>query len=175
MEGNCVKYSRYLPPFVLRQALILILAALILGLAANQLNPRGIAISAATPGAGVWDESETGAAPRLISLTQLEQLLQRRTAVLIDARSRAEYLAGHLPGALHIPFEGWYEEMEQVRALPQDKWLVLYCSGGTCDLGDLLAGELISAGFRKVAVYRGGIGEYQRTGTLERGEEARHE
>jgi len=170
-----VKFARYLPAFALRQGLILILAALILGLAANQLNPRGIALGEATAGDAAWDESITPGYPRQITLDQLQGLMQRRAALLIDARSREEYLDGHLPGALNIPFEGWFEQIDRVHTLPHERWLVLYCSGGTCDLADLLAGELIREGFEKVAVYRGGIAEYRLTNPLERGEEAGRE
>ncbi|HOY45415.1 MAG TPA: rhodanese-like domain-containing protein [bacterium] len=170
-----MQFSRYLPAFALRQALILTLAALILGLAANQLNPRGIAIAAAPTGAAAWDDSPTPGYPRPITLDQMQGLMQRRAALLIDARSREEYLDGHLPGALHISFEGWFEQIDRVRALPHERWLVLYCSGGTCDLADLLAGELIREGFEKVAVYRGGIAEYRLANPLERGEEAGRE
>ncbi len=60
---------------------------------------------------------------------QLKGWLQAgKKVVVVDARSDAEYLAGHIPGALGIPAERTTEEGWR---LPSDKTVpvVFYCRG----------------------------------------------
>jgi rhodanese-related sulfurtransferase/DNA-binding transcriptional ArsR family regulator len=61
-----------------------------------------------------------------------EELLRRvraGRAVVIDVRPRAEYRAGHIPGALSIPLE----ELEtRLGELPARKEVVAYCRGPYC-------------------------------------------
>jgi rhodanese-related sulfurtransferase len=45
--------------------------------------------------------------------------------LIIDVRSAAEYAAGHLPGAMHIPAD---ELPGQLAELPADRPIVTYCS-----------------------------------------------
>jgi rhodanese-related sulfurtransferase len=45
--------------------------------------------------------------------------------IVIDVRGRSEYAAGHLPGALHIPFA---ELASRLSELPQDRPIVAYCN-----------------------------------------------
>jgi rhodanese-related sulfurtransferase len=176
-KGKNVKLSSIVPGYALRQALLLLLAAAVLGLAANRLNPHGVAIgmtdSPPAIGGVAWDDGEATDSPRMITLAQLRELSRRQPPLLIDARSHQEYLAGHLPGAISLPFEEWLAQIDRVRSLPRERWLVLYCDGGSCELSHHLAQELLTQGFRKVAVYAGGIEEWQLTRELERGEESR--
>ena len=56
--------------------------------------------------------------------------IARGTApVILDVRSRAEYLRGHVPGAVHIPFWLLPRRMPDVPAR-QDEPLVVYCGHG---------------------------------------------
>jgi rhodanese-related sulfurtransferase/biotin operon repressor len=63
-----------------------------------------------------------------------EELLRRLRSgetVVLDVRPAAEYVGGHLPGAVHIPLE----ELEQRLAeLPRDREVVAYCRGQYCVL-----------------------------------------
>lgn len=166
------------PARALRQAAWLLTIAALTGLAANQLNPRGATI-AWTPnahaGSSGWDNSETLDLPRPISLAQLQGLLQSGGVTLIDARGREEYIAGHLPGAISLPFESYFEEMERLQQLPRDKWTVCYCDGGDCELSHHLAAELLRQGFKRVAIFSGGIAEWQLAHPLTNGMEEGHE
>lgn len=61
-----------------------------------------------------------------------EDLLARARSgdvTILDVRPREEYLAGHIPGALSIPFE----ELEELLAhLPSEADIVAYCRGPYC-------------------------------------------
>jgi 3-mercaptopyruvate sulfurtransferase SseA len=58
-----------------------------------------------------------------VAVKELQQRLG--TVTLIDVRDADSYIAGHIPGAIHIPLS--YIEGE-VRYLPRDKPIVTYCT-----------------------------------------------
>ena len=63
-----------------------------------------------------------------------DELLRRLGAgdiVVLDVRPELEYVAGHLPGAIHIPLE---ELAERLSELPSDREIVAYCRGQYCVL-----------------------------------------
>lgn len=62
---------------------------------------------------------------------ELWQLLRAGTVTVVDVRPRAEYAAGHLPGALSVPFE---ELADRLAELPADREVVAYCRGPLCVL-----------------------------------------
>lgn len=78
----------------------------------------------------------------------LEKLLARVQAgevVLLDARPREEYQAGHLPGAQPAPLE----ELERLLpTLSPEREVVVYCRGPYCVFADEAVALLRQAGFR---------------------------
>lgn len=167
----------------LRQAALLLVAAAIPGIVANLINPRGVAISFSRPAIvtaddslfatdlgetiiGVSDATEPapGDGPAVISTEQLARLIESGTVRVLDARIPEEFSHGHIPGAISIPFEQLGEFIDIVDQLPKDQWIVTYCDGPPCDLGELLANELMFMGFPKVAVYSEGLNEWKKQG-----------
>ena len=69
--------------------------------------------------------AESGA----IDIKTLRTKLKGSKVALLDVRPRAEYEAGHIPGALSAPLE---ELPKLVRQLPKDKTLIIYCRGPYC-------------------------------------------
>ena len=110
------------------------------------------------------DNQHNSKEPLLVNTKQVHQLLTKDIAILIDARSEAEFLKAHIPNAQNIPIENLAEYEDKVNSLPQNKWIICYCDGPSCDMGDLLAYELMIAGFRRVAVYRDGIDAWENAG-----------
>ncbi|USE35600.1 rhodanese-like domain-containing protein [Endozoicomonas sp. SCSIO W0465] len=51
-------------------------------------------------------------------------------ALLVDVRTPAEYSAGHLTGAINIPFQDIVEGLAQ-RNIPRETDIVLYCRSGS--------------------------------------------
>jgi rhodanese-related sulfurtransferase len=78
--------------------------------------------------------------------------------VLLDARSRASYDAGHLPGAVHLP----ELSAEAVGALP-DGPIVVYCTGPSCNGACKAALRLAQLG-RPVKEMLGGFDYWSRDG-----------
>jgi rhodanese-related sulfurtransferase len=153
---------------ILLQVIMIIAAAAFLGLTTNALNPRGVALTVTRPlRAAAADSQLTKTISKgalLINRTQLRTLIDRGDAVLVDARSPEEFAAGHLPGAVNIPFELLGEFVEQMEALPRKAWLVCYCDGPPCDKGEMLARELSAQGFSHAAFYNDGMDDWKAAG-----------
>ena len=83
-----------------------------------------------------------------------------RQVVLLDVRSREGFEAGHLPGAVHIPFEAL---PQRAKELPRNKDIVTYCWNVTCILCTKAAYVLAKRGYRAREML-GGIAEWQTAG-----------
>ena len=62
---------------------------------------------------------------RRITTTELQDLLAKNQAVVIDVRNEASYNAGHVRGAKLIPEADLPNHLSE---LPKDKLIVTYCS-----------------------------------------------
>ncbi len=86
----------------------------------------------------------------LISRHELELRRGCLDCMVIDLREPVHYRAGHLPGAVNLPFED-YDRWS--RMLPKQKLLVLYCErGGSA----LQAGRRLAREGYRVEVVSGG-------------------
>lgn len=75
-----------------------------------------------------------------------EELLERMRAgevVVLDVRPPAEYVAGHLPGAVNVP-PGELEA--RLAELPSDQPVVAYCRGPLCAYADTAVRTLAARG-----------------------------
>ncbi len=84
------------------------------------------------------------AEPALVPISQ-EALLERQqkgeeTTYVLDVRSPEEYAAGHVPGAVNIPYD---QMASRVAEVPKDKDVVLYCRSGrrAAIAAEVLAGQ----------------------------------
>jgi rhodanese-related sulfurtransferase len=68
-----------------------------------------------------------------ITAAELAERLWRGEVILLDVRPAVEYEAGHLPGAISIP---WHEIEERLHELPPGKEVVAYCRGPYCVYAD---------------------------------------
>ena len=80
---------------------------------------------------------------------------------IVDVRSRSEYVRGHIPGAIHIPF--WRLPGRLVRApFSRNERLVVYCGHGPrAWMADAV---LRIYGFRHVSCLDGHMSRWSRTG-----------
>ena len=93
---------------------------------------------------------------RTISVQQLAYLLDGElTFTLLDVREQREYEAGHLLGAVNLP----YERLDEVEAeIPKDRPVVIYCAYGGQSL--LAARKLAGCGYDAVNAL-GGLHYYR--------------
>jgi rhodanese-related sulfurtransferase len=104
---------------------------------------------------------------RLITLAEAEDLFAAggRAAVFVDSRSRREFAAGHIPGALTIPLEENKDSLpEGVLTYPPGQTLVVYCEGGDCHTSLALARLIHDRGFQDIRIFSGGWEEWAAAG-----------
>jgi len=142
------------------RVLAILAAAAVLASVANSLSPRGI------PWIKDWSHHlekqafEEGFV--VITWHRMREVVDRRNAIIFDARSLADYDRGHLPGALPFPEAHREKFLEQyVSLLDKGTLIVAYCSGSECDDSLQLLRFLKSAGCTNLALYVGGWEEWQ--------------
>jgi rhodanese-related sulfurtransferase len=98
---------------------------------------------------------------RIETLTreELAARLARGEVVVVDVRPRAEYAAGHLPGAVHVP----PDQLELLDRLPDDREIVAYCRGPFCVYADDAIRRLQREG-RQAWRLEDGLPEWRRAG-----------
>jgi rhodanese-related sulfurtransferase len=127
----------------LRQALLILLAALI---------PAGLT-AAFHPRRAAWARDKL-----LPGEVELQTVLAWGSDVLwVDARSLKDYEAEHVPGAILLNLEDW----EQLFPRFVDQWrpeqkVVVYCSSTSCELSHEVAERLKANGISPVYVLKGG-------------------
>ncbi len=81
----------------------------------------------------------------------------------IDARDLSDFGAGHIQGAMNIPFHEIEKYKDRLNDLPKDQVYVTYCSSA-CDVSIDLAYYMAKLGFKKVYVFHGGWDEWKAAG-----------
>jgi rhodanese-related sulfurtransferase len=94
-----------------------------------------------------------------VSTNELEQILQDRSAVVLDTRPHREWSVSHIPTALNVapkpgtPMALYTSDVAEVgRLVDGDKSqpLVLYCNGPYCGKSKRVAGALLEEGYTNV-------------------------
>lgn len=94
-----------------------------------------------------------------VSTEQLRHILADGSAIIIDARPRAEFDAGHIPGAhiIDAPSGDQVAAVKQLANGNKGAALVVYCNGPYCQASRRLADQLVTAGFTNVRRYQLGM------------------
>ena len=103
--------------------------------------------------------------PIEITVKTARGLVDSKGAAIIDAREAADYAAGHIPGAVNLPFDEVITDPVRLEAFdPKGKPILVYCGGATCELSMKLGYELVRLGKKRVLVYTGGWPEWTAMG-----------
>lgn len=94
-----------------------------------------------------------------IGATRAAHMLEAGTAGALDVRSRAEWDAGHIPGATHVPLG---ELPDRLPELARNRPLIVHCQGGARSA--IAASLLRASGFPAVINLTGGFGEWEAAG-----------
>jgi rhodanese-related sulfurtransferase len=107
--------------------------------------------------------AEPGSGVPEVSTEELEQILQDRSAVVLDTRPHREWSVSHIPTAINvapkpgIPIALYTSDVAEVgRLVDGDKSqpLVLYCNGPYCGKSKRVAGALLEEGYTNVRRYQ---------------------
>jgi rhodanese-related sulfurtransferase len=97
-----------------------------------------------------------------ISPDELLSEIQNGTApAVVDVRSDSEYAAGHVPGAIHIPFYAVYARRSEIRS-PASEPVIVYCQHGP--RAGIAKLQLRAAGFKHVLYLEGHMSAWKQRG-----------
>jgi rhodanese-related sulfurtransferase len=152
----------------LREASLIVLFGVILGLLYNAVSPRRIDL-VRKERALVWsvDVSRHSASsdsprPTFINIDEALKTFQQGNGLFIDARHEDEFDAGHIKGAISLPLKTLETNPALIQGLAKDTLIVTYCSGEECALSIDLGEKLASMGFTNVKVFFSGWLEWQK-------------
>ena len=102
--------------------------------------------------------------PLLVDEVSLQTALSwGKSALWLDARTKSDYQAEHIPGALSLHMDHWQEDISAVQRQAVDKEkIVVYCYSASCNSALLMARRLYKeAGLQNVVVMHGGWESWQ--------------
>jgi len=104
---------------------------------------------------------------KTLNYNQVLKIINNPDFILIDARHPEEWEKEHIGNAINIepPYEGDIDSyFKKLMAVPQNKILVVYCTGGSCDASHKVASDLMSLGYTRVYLYSGGWDDWIKKG-----------
>lgn len=151
---------------ILKEAILIAVAAIICGYVYNFISPEGVPIIASPKKVSklIIDENSLSELiteePILIGLGDAYSIYEKRLGIFIDARSEDVYKKSHIKGSYNVPYDNLINYAEFISNLPVDTLIVAYCDDVACDASLELAEQLISLGFTKVLVFLGGFDDW---------------
>ena len=82
-------------------------------------------------------------------------------ALFIDARPAKKYMSGTIPSSLNIPDTEYAKYVGQLKDVPKDKEILVYCGGWKCGKSPKVANMLNKDGFTNVKLYQAGEPEWK--------------
>ena len=149
---------------------IILGVSIITAFAFNYVSPAGIAL------VGQWDTTEGVVTARakndifiqgdeIRNVEEARGLYDSGKYLFVDARSREDYEAGHIPGAASLPvgeFDDYIAAFQE--RYPRDASIITYCSGRTCEDSHHLAEYLLEFGYGNVIVFIDGFPGWEADG-----------
>lgn len=132
--------------------------AVFMALLVNSFSPVGI------PLIGQWDESigtvlanpnDEMAAPGLeIDTIEIaKQIFDQGDTLFVDARSKTDFLEGHVAGAVSLPVNEFEVKIETFfNQYGPDQAMVIYCAGRSCQDSHHLAQKLMEFGYANISI-----------------------
>lgn len=148
---NTLKYFERTWFKVTWQAGIILVLAVAVGLAVNQVRPGGLPLVADwSPEARL----QLGSGDTLVvEPDEAQALFVTQSAIFVDARARAIFEEGHIQGAFNLPVEDIDNYFEAFSAtVPPEATIVAYCDGESCNSSKELALALLDRGYPNVHV-----------------------
>jgi len=102
---------------------------------------------------------------KTVNFEQMKKIVDDNTDnfILIDARRPEEYIKEHIKNAINVyPYSEESIIMDKLFSLPDNKTIIVYCDGGTCDSSHEIADKLKAIGFNKVFIYEGGWEQWEK-------------
>jgi rhodanese-related sulfurtransferase len=97
-----------------------------------------------------------------VTTEQLQTILAKKSAIVLDARPKDQYAIAHIPGSINLEEKGIIRFLQ---AYPdRETNIVLYSNGPSCDWAKRRAAELVNQGYSKVSRYQLGLAVWRALG-----------
>jgi len=90
-----------------------------------------------------------------IDLNTFLEIRERDSVLIIDTRSNEDFVTGHIPGAVNIPYEETFQYLTELEQMKNIRYVITYCDGDACLSSVETAGKLAFI-FPVVCYYFGG-------------------
>ena len=101
---------------------------------------------------------------RITAEALLTRIESGAAPLILDVRSRLEFVRGHVPGARHIPFWRVSRQIDEL-SIPRDSELVVYCGHGP---RAVIAGRALRRrGFTRITYLEGHFSRWKSAGFRE--------
>ena len=134
----------------------IILISIMTALLFNFLNENGITLISFSSGAS---EKLEFVEPININAEEAE-LLSSKGVNFIDIRSTAEYSAGHIPGAISLPFDFIDDAESTLSSYKKDTPFVIYGMKGNVEVLSRSSEKFFESGFRRIYLFPGGFEDW---------------
>ena len=123
---------------------------------APMLPRRGETAPASTPppAQSAEDRHAAAQASQRITIADAYEIVRAGNGVLLDVRTDDAFAYQRIPGAIHIPLD---QVAQRAKELPQDKWIITYCTCPAEESSGAAASTLTNMGFERVAALLGGM------------------
>lgn len=143
------------------RCLTILLAAAACASAWNIASPRRI------PWFENWDQHVESLALNeglpLIRMKEMRGAVESYSHLILDARPVEDYEAGHIPGAMNLPYDELHDRLDAVLPLLTPATPIIgYCSGTHCDDALLMLLELRTLGFTNGVLFAEGFDIWSR-------------
>ena len=82
--------------------------------------------------------------------------------ILIDARPAKKFMAGTIPTSINIPDTDYAKYVGQLKDVPKNKEILVYCGGWKCGKSPKVANMLKKDGFTNVKLYQAGEPQWKK-------------
>jgi len=144
---------------ITKELAIITLITLTLSLIVNCFHPKGLNLTDPFVVKIQNDDvPEFSSGPQRIDINEAADCFHKKDYLFIDARSKADFLSGHIKNAINLPEHrlDMYLDAFMAQTSPQIK-IITYCGSADCPLGAHLAEKLYYMGFEQVYYLAGGL------------------
>ena len=100
---------------------------------------------------------------RSISIQEAKQIVDTKSAIIVDARNPKDFESGHIQDAIN-QYARWRKLDDVFASIKKDQLILVYCSHNRCPYADRVAGLLQVTGYTNLTVFHGGVKEWKEAG-----------
>ena len=165
----------------LKEASLILFVSIVMGLIANAISQKGIALVGdyserfaidSSKSADNFDVSKRGKLNKggfyePVNITvDIAKKLYDDNVLFIDGREGHEFAEGHIKGAKNVPYKEFLEKtneqkLDVLKDIKKDQLIVSYCGSDSCEISIDNAYEMAKVGYSDIKIFLGGYKEWK--------------